>query len=115
MTHALGIKEITFKSFRSSGSVSWRLAILCFVIAFNRATLAPSGTSNTSRGFESPSNKHQRLRESCGDMVGKTGGKPYRTRGGRRLEFEIGKDLLDWNSLIAIGASNSHASRHTHK
>ncbi len=81
MTHALGIKEITFKSFRSSGS----------------------------------SNKHQRLRESCGDMVGKTGGKPYRTRGGRRLEFEIGKDLLDWNSLIAIGASNSHASRHTHK
>ncbi len=34
---------------------------------------------------------------------GKAGGKPYRTRCKRRVEFEVGKGLLDWNSLIAIG------------
>jgi len=45
----------------------------------------------------------QETPENSGDIAGNTGGKPYRTRGKRRLKFELGKGLLDWNSLIAIG------------
>ena len=42
-------------------------------------------------------------------MVGNTEWKRYWTRGGRGLKFEVGKGLLDWNSLIAMVLSKRWA------
>jgi hypothetical protein len=53
-------------------------------------------------GFGVPSRKHQTSR-FLQRHRGKAGGKWYQTRHKGELEFEVGKGLLDWNSLIAIG------------
>jgi hypothetical protein len=41
-------------------------------------------------GFGPPSRKNQRSLDSCEDMVGNTGGYPYRTSGEGELMFEVG-------------------------
>ena len=71
-THALGIKT-TFRSFRSSGSMSWRILTLWWIATFNWSTLVSIEMLLIEYGFGPPSRKNQRSLNVCGDMVEDTG------------------------------------------
>ena len=68
--HALGIKETTFRSSRSSGSMSRRILTLCWITAFNNSTLVLIEMLSIEYGFGPPSRKNQRSLDVCRDIVG---------------------------------------------
>ena len=119
--HTLGIEETTFRSFRPSGSMSWRILTLCWIAAFNSSTLVLIEMLSIEYGFRPPSRKNQRSLDVCRDIVGDSRYWKISISNKRvnvwRLEFTHRRDQASWaeariESIVNISIiMTSHKSK----